>query len=84
MELLNVEDVVKQACERAARLCKKYCGVAPEVQITATASAAAPFMYVESHLHHVVSFMCRVCTEMCARAREREMTLSDVLGVTGV
>jgi hypothetical protein len=55
VELLNVEEIVKDASQRAARLCKKYCGQVPEVQINATASAASPFTYVESHLHHMVS-----------------------------
>lgn len=54
VELVNVEDTVKQACARAARLCKKYVGDAPPVEIRATANASASFTYVQSHLHHMV------------------------------
>lgn len=54
VELVNVEETVKSACERAAELCRLYCGQAPEVEIRAAVNAPAPFVYVESHLHHMV------------------------------
>ncbi|RLN63713.1 hypothetical protein BBJ29_005648 [Phytophthora kernoviae] len=54
VHLVNAEQVVRDACERARRLCVQYCGVAPPVQIRATPNADMPFMYVESHLHHMV------------------------------
>ncbi|KAL3656880.1 hypothetical protein V7S43_018220 [Phytophthora oleae] len=54
VHLVNAEQVVRDACEQARRLCVQYCGVAPPVQIRATPSANMPFMYVESHLHHMV------------------------------
>ncbi|KAE9022967.1 hypothetical protein PR003_g12230 [Phytophthora rubi] len=54
VHLVNAEQVVRDACERARRLCTQYCGEAPPVQIRATLSAIMPFMYVESHLHHMV------------------------------
>ncbi|TDH66710.1 hypothetical protein CCR75_006571 [Bremia lactucae] len=54
VHLLNVEDIVREACGRASELCIKYCGVAPPVEIHATASASTPLMYVRSHLHHMV------------------------------
>lgn len=56
VELVNVEATVKNASARAAELCRRYCGQAPGVEIhTAAANAQpAPFVYVESHLHHMV------------------------------
>ncbi|GLD98481.1 hypothetical protein PINS_up007178 [Pythium insidiosum] len=54
VEIVNVEETVRSACDRAAHLCKTYCGVAPEVEIVNTTSVEAPFTYVESHLHHMV------------------------------
>uniref|UniRef100_K3X8C8 Protein-serine/threonine kinase n=1 Tax=Globisporangium ultimum (strain ATCC 200006 / CBS 805.95 / DAOM BR144) TaxID=431595 RepID=K3X8C8_GLOUD len=55
VELVDVEATVKSACERASKLCIKYFGQAPEVEISMAApTAAAPFIYVESHLHHMV------------------------------
>ncbi|KAG3025257.1 hypothetical protein JG687_00007197 [Phytophthora cactorum] len=54
VHLVNAEQVAREACEQARRLCLQYCGVAPPVQIRATPSANMPFMYVESHLHHMV------------------------------
>lgn len=54
VELVNVEETVRNACERAAKLCIKYCGQAPEFEIRSAATAPAPFIYVESHLHHMV------------------------------
>ncbi|RLN44004.1 hypothetical protein BBJ28_00009728 [Nothophytophthora sp. Chile5] len=54
VHLVNAEQIVREACDRARRLCVQYCGVAPPVEIRATANAATPFMYVESHLHHMV------------------------------
>ncbi|TMW58721.1 hypothetical protein Poli38472_010280 [Pythium oligandrum] len=54
VELVNVEDTVRSACDRATKLCKLYCGVAPNVEIHLASNAGAPFTYVESHLHHMV------------------------------
>lgn len=54
VELVNVEATVRSACQRAARLCKKYKGQAPEVEIHLAANTSAPFIYIESHLHHMV------------------------------
>lgn len=54
VERVNVEETVKSACERAAALCRTYCGQAPEVEIHLATNASAPFIYVESHLHHMV------------------------------
>ncbi|KAG7389566.1 [Pyruvate dehydrogenase (acetyl-transferring)] kinase isozyme 4 [Phytophthora pseudosyringae] len=54
VHLVNTEQIVREACERAGSLCTQYCGVAPPVQIRATPSANMPFMHVESHLHHMV------------------------------
>ncbi|DAZ98652.1 TPA: hypothetical protein N0F65_000847 [Lagenidium giganteum] len=54
VELVNVEETVKKACDRATMLCEKFLGQAPEVEIRAAANVSAPFMYVESHLHHMV------------------------------
>ncbi|RLN44005.1 hypothetical protein BBJ28_00009727 [Nothophytophthora sp. Chile5] len=55
VHLVSAEEVVRVACDRARKLCEQYCGVAPPVEIHATASVGAPFMYVQSHLHHMVS-----------------------------
>lgn len=54
VQLINVEEIVREACDRASKLCIKYCGEAPLVEIHATASASTPLMYVRSHLHHMV------------------------------
>lgn len=54
VELVNVEATVRSACQRAARLCKKHKGQAPEVEIRLAANTSAPFIYIESHLHHMV------------------------------
>ncbi|KAG7396196.1 [Pyruvate dehydrogenase (acetyl-transferring)] kinase isozyme 4 [Phytophthora boehmeriae] len=54
VHLVNAEQIVRDACERARKLCVQYCGVAPPVQIRATPTADMPFMYVKSHLHHMV------------------------------
>lgn len=54
VELVNVEATVRSACQRAAKLCKKYKGQAPEVEIRLAANTSAPFIYIESHLHHMV------------------------------
>ncbi|KAL7694465.1 putative PDK/BCKDK protein kinase [Plasmopara halstedii] len=53
-QLINVEEVIREACDRATILCIKYCGEAPPVEIHATASTTTPLMYVRSHLHHMV------------------------------
>ncbi|CAI5745134.1 unnamed protein product [Peronospora destructor] len=54
VHLVNVEEIVREACDRATNLCIQYSGVAPPVEIHATASAGTPLMYVRSHLHHMV------------------------------
>ncbi|ETI45915.1 hypothetical protein F443_09625 [Phytophthora nicotianae P1569] len=54
VHLVNAEQVVRDACEQARRLCVQYCGAAPLIQIRVTPSTNMPFMYVESHLHHMV------------------------------
>uniref|UniRef100_H3GK05 Protein-serine/threonine kinase n=1 Tax=Phytophthora ramorum TaxID=164328 RepID=H3GK05_PHYRM len=54
VHLVNAEQIVREACERARRLCLQYCGEAPPVQIRATPNANVPFMNVESHLHHMI------------------------------
>ncbi|EGZ16889.1 hypothetical protein PHYSODRAFT_314481 [Phytophthora sojae] len=54
VHLVNVEEIVREACDRATQLCVQYCGEAPPVEIHATASASTPLMYVRSHLHHMV------------------------------
>ncbi|ETL92434.1 hypothetical protein F442_09529 [Phytophthora nicotianae P10297] len=54
VHLINVEEIVREACDRATNLCVQYCGEAPPVEIHATASASTPLMYVRSHLHHMV------------------------------
>ncbi|KAF4319610.1 hypothetical protein BBO99_00005944 [Phytophthora kernoviae] len=54
VHLVNVEEIVQEACERARKLCVQYCGTAPPLEIHATASANTPLMYVRSHLHHMV------------------------------
>ncbi|GMF57743.1 unnamed protein product [Phytophthora fragariaefolia] len=51
---VDVEQIVRQACDRAEKLCLEYCGQAPRVEIVVTPSAGMPFMYVKSHLHHMV------------------------------
>lgn len=54
VELVNVEETVRSACDRAAHLCRMYYGVAPEVEVHLATHVNAPFTYVESHLHHMV------------------------------
>ncbi|TYZ57597.1 hypothetical protein PybrP1_003937, partial [[Pythium] brassicae (nom. inval.)] len=54
VELVNVEETVRSASARAAELCRLYCGQAPAVEIHAAVNVPAPFVYVESHLHHMV------------------------------
>jgi pyruvate dehydrogenase kinase 2/3/4 len=51
---VNVERITREACDRATKLCAQYCGEAPPVTIRVTPSANMPFMYVESHLHHMI------------------------------
>ncbi|KAI9913843.1 hypothetical protein PsorP6_005792 [Peronosclerospora sorghi] len=53
VHLVNVEEIVREACNLAAKLCKQYLGTAPCVEIHATASTSTPLMYVRSHLHHM-------------------------------
>jgi len=52
--LVDVERTVNEAIERAKSLCEKYCGPPPEVIVKVAKNGNAPFMYVESHLHHMV------------------------------
>jgi pyruvate dehydrogenase kinase 2/3/4 len=54
VELVNVAETVRSACDRAANLCRLYCGTVPEVEIKLASKLSAPFTYVESHLHHMV------------------------------
>ncbi|KAL4157758.1 hypothetical protein PRNP1_003543 [Phytophthora ramorum] len=54
VHLVHVEEIVREASDRARSLCVQYCGAAPPVEIHATASASTPLMYVRSHLHHMV------------------------------
>ncbi|CAH0479244.1 unnamed protein product [Peronospora belbahrii] len=54
VHLINVEEIVHEACYRATKLCIQHSGTAPPVEIHATASASTPLMYVRSHLHHMV------------------------------
>ncbi|EGZ10850.1 hypothetical protein PHYSODRAFT_355304 [Phytophthora sojae] len=42
---VNVEQIVREACDRAQRLCVEYCGEAPRVEIHVTPRADMPFMY---------------------------------------
>lgn len=54
VELVNVKETVERACERAAQLCHMYLGVKIEYEIRCGTNVNAPFVYVESHLHHMV------------------------------
>ncbi|CAI5718554.1 unnamed protein product [Hyaloperonospora brassicae] len=54
VHLVNVEEIVREACDRAAKLCEQYSGATPPLEIHATESASTPLMYVRSHLHHMV------------------------------
>ncbi|OQR93205.1 pyruvate dehydrogenase [Thraustotheca clavata] len=54
VKLCDVQDIVKEASDRASALCRKFCGPPPEVIVKVAANGAAPFMYVRSHLHHMV------------------------------
>lgn len=53
--LVDVEATVRAAVDRAAELCQLYCGQVPEIEIRTTANlSSTPFMYIKSHLHHMV------------------------------
>ncbi|OQR89591.1 pyruvate dehydrogenase [Achlya hypogyna] len=54
VKLCDVQDIVREASERASALCQQYCGTPPKVIVKVAANGAAPFMYVRSHLHHMV------------------------------
>ncbi|KDO23977.1 hypothetical protein SPRG_10674 [Saprolegnia parasitica CBS 223.65] len=54
VKLCDVQDIVREASERASALCELYCGTPPKVIVKVAANGAAPFMYVRSHLHHMV------------------------------
>jgi pyruvate dehydrogenase kinase 2/3/4 len=54
VHMLNVEEIVHTACDRATKLCIQYMGEAPRIEFHAAANMSAPFMYVQSHLHHMV------------------------------
>ncbi|EQC33501.1 hypothetical protein SDRG_09010 [Saprolegnia diclina VS20] len=54
VKLCDVQDIVREATERASALCELYCGTPPKVIVKVAANGAAPFMYVRSHLHHMV------------------------------
>ncbi|ETV97190.1 hypothetical protein, variant [Aphanomyces invadans] len=54
VKLTNVQDIVNEAVSRASALCDTYCGPPPPVVVRVAKNGNAPFMYVRSHLHHMV------------------------------
>ncbi|KAF0728751.1 hypothetical protein Ae201684_013495 [Aphanomyces euteiches] len=76
VKLNNVEDIVHEAVGRARTLCSKFCGPPPPVVVKVTANGNAPFMYVKSHLHHmvfeVVKNSMRATVEHQARRRSQD------------
>ena len=64
VHLVNVEEIVREACDHAAKLCNEYSGATPPLDIHATASASTPLM--ASHLHHMVSRVYCLIREITA------------------
>ena len=54
VHILNPKQIAQDASERATLLCKDIYGRAPPVQITMANQTNSSFIYVESHLHHMV------------------------------
>ncbi|ETV77727.1 hypothetical protein, variant [Aphanomyces astaci] len=54
VKLTDVQDIVNEAVARASALCAAFCGPPPPVLVRVVENGNAPFMYVRSHLHHMV------------------------------
>ncbi|KAF0693633.1 Aste57867_15418 [Aphanomyces stellatus] len=54
VKLNDVQEIVHEAVSRASALCEKFCGPPPAVVVKVAKNGNAPFMYVRSHLHHMV------------------------------
>lgn len=55
VEAVNVQEIATNATQRALHLCQELYGKVPDVDIRVVGDLSYHFLYVQSHLHHMVS-----------------------------